>query len=174
MAFERLCLGVEIDEEEAVPACDAYRNEPVFRRIETARRLGPQRRDQPAVEIVDPAVIGAGDRAAVALSREEAGAAMPAGIGEGADRSRLVAQQDHGLADEIDGEIVPRPRDLVGAADEVPAPAEDALDLALVERVRGVAPGRQRFRLEDGTSHTLVMPGIEDGRGVDHVTISPY
>ncbi len=161
MVCERRRVLIEIDEEETVPGLQPYRDQPVILGAEIGRLLHAERRNQPAVEIVDPGVVGAGDRAAGAASGEKPRAAMPAGVGEGAQGPRAVAQQDHRLPDDLEDEIVAGLCDLVRAADEVPGLEKDALDLALVEFRRGVAVRREPLGLESRFPHTLVKSGIE-------------
>src|SRR6516164_4857392 len=102
---------------------------------------------------------------------EETRAAVPAVIGESTDRAGLVAQHDNRLADEVEDPVVAGLWDLVGAADEVPRLAEDALDLSGIKFGRRVAPGRQHLRLECRRARLAVMRGIEDVDAARHAAL---
>jgi hypothetical protein len=107
-------------------------------------------------------MVGADDDVAIAAAVIEQGrAAMAAGIGEGADHLVLAAHDDERHAGEFQRHIVTGIRNLVDMTQEVPRLAPDALDFALVEIVRGVAPGRQRHGLQQRLADRGIVGRIE-------------
>src|SRR6202035_3088131 len=100
-------LIVEIDEEEAAPGFKANRQETVVLKVEILDALHPRCGDQPAVEPIGPAMIGADDMGcAVPLAFQQLGATVPTAIGENAQLTLAVAQDDQRHAGMVDGEII--------------------------------------------------------------------
>ena len=155
MIGERRAARVEIDEGEALPAAERDLDQPVFLRIEVARPVHPVGEVEPAVDPVGPAVIGADDAFAAPFAVEQPGAAMPAAVGEGAEPPVAVADDQVLGAREGQRRIVAGLRPVFGAPDQVPPAHEDARDLAPMERVRGIAFGRQGPGLGKRPPHRL-------------------
>src|SRR6266566_7023477 len=90
-----------------------------------------RRADERAIECVGPRVVGALDRfgETPALRLAQPGAAVAAHIIEGAHRAVLTPHDHDALAAHGSDRVVPRLRELGGAADADPASREDALPL---------------------------------------------
>src|SRR5262252_2928281 len=104
-------------------------------RLVHLRRAGER-----SIEAISPAMVRAGNEPAIAFAFEQRRAAVPAGIGEGADAVFAIAQNDERHTSKGQGEIIAGLPQPVCGADEVPNLVPDALHLAMVERWRGVAP----------------------------------
>ena len=160
MIRQRAAAGIEIDEDEALPAFQPDLGQPVLRGVEIARPLHPVGEGESAVEAIGPAVIGADDALAAPLSVEQLRAAVPAGIGEGAEPPPAVAQHEIFRTGEAHGRVAAGLGPVIGAADQVPLAEENALDLAAVERLRGIAAGRQGFGLGERPPHRLEIRAL--------------
>ena len=160
--FEVHAVVREADEDESGPDAEPDRGEAAALPVEPARLLHAAAAGERAVEPVGPGVVGADDGAAAPGVVEQPGAAMAAGVGQGPDPAVVAAHHDRRPAAEIEYAVVAGVRDLVGPPDEVPAPGEDPVDFAPVERIGGVAPRRQRRRVEQGSPDAFVMAGVED------------
>src|SRR5205814_7704450 len=84
---------------------------------------------------------------------KEARAAVAARIDERLRRALRIAHYDQRHADDVDGEVVAGLLQVVGAAEEVPLPHENALDFLPVELFGAVAPRRQVARLFQRPAH---------------------
>src|SRR4029077_3118618 len=104
----------QIEEHEAAPAGDANRIETELRLIETRNARHVRSTDEPAVEIVAPLMVGAGDAppadpagevwhtAARGNIAAQARAPVAAGVVEGAQLLRATAHQDDALAENLE------------------------------------------------------------------------
>ena len=113
-------------------------------------------------------MIGADDGAFVAPPLEQAGAAVHARIGEGAEVSFAVAHHDDGLAGDGHGQVIAGIGQFVAAPGENPGFHENVLHLGVVKRLRGEAPRGQGLAFLEGQRDLAVMLGIEDVRNVGH------
>src|SRR4051794_24100410 len=92
-----------------------------------------------ALAVVAPPVIAAGQRAGISsLVHAEPVAPMPTGVEEHPRLPARVAPEDDRILAHVGREIVARLLDLGLVAEVQPAPRENTLDLALVDRLIGV------------------------------------
>ena len=136
-------VGIEVQEDEALPRLQADRRQPEPVEAEVVEVLGVLRADQRAVEIVDPGVVRAlepDDLAARLLG--DGRAAMPADVEERAQREVTTAHHDDVLAVELDEGIGARVRDVHLAGDHDPVGPQDVLALPVEDR--GVVIGALR------------------------------
>ena len=106
---------------------------------------------QRAVGGVGPPVVAADDVAdRAAPVAEDAGAAVPADVVQRPHHLVVVAQDDHGVRPEIDGDVVARLAELRLGGDEQPGPRQHRRHVD-VEEVRAGVEGRLQ-RMADGTS----------------------
>ena len=168
---QRRRVVVEIDEDEAAAGLQPELAQPVPGGIEVLRPFHPRRAVEPAVEIVHPAVIGAGEGAAVALAVRHRGSAVAAVVGERAELPVPAADDQDRHADIVDGDEIAGFRHLVDMAEEIPRPREQVADLQPVILLRRVAPRRQALRLLDRPEHA-VEGGTVDRRGLEHRPVS--
>src|SRR3546814_3202481 len=104
---------------------------------------------QPAVECVGPGMIGANELLGAARRAvDEAGAAVAADIGEGADIAVGPAHDDHALTASVDAVPVPAVRNVAVVADDLPARAKDAFPFSRMEIGIAVGPRRTRTAVE--------------------------
>ena len=128
---------------------------------------------EPAVEMIGPAVIAAGEFRRVALvGRHHHGAAVGALVADHAYRSVGVAHHHHRLASDLGGEIVARIFDLALVPDIDPGGIEDPLHLQFEDGrigvelagargpARPIAKARRRWRWSSCRSHDAVDPAV--------------
>src|ERR1700733_11581280 len=106
MLFERRAVIVKIHEQKTAPSVNLDRAQTIIGLVEADRLLHLGRAAQIAVQLESPAVIGAHDQFAIALALQQLRAAMPTGIGKGANDAILIAQDDQRYAGEIQREII--------------------------------------------------------------------
>ena len=101
-----------------------------------------------AVEAVGPAVVEAADGlAALARALEQARAAVPADVAEGAQLALVVAQHEHRLRARLGGQVRAGLRQLRHVRGELPGALEDPLALELEDLGVAVEPGWERRRV---------------------------
>jgi hypothetical protein len=133
----------EVHEDQAGDVVERHRKQPELGAVDL--ELALRRRDQLAVEIVGPAVIGADELAGMAmLVVADARAAMAAEIVEGADLAVLAAHHDDHLRADPPGEVVAALWDRAGVAGEQPAAVEDVAQVRLEHLGRGVEGALER------------------------------
>src|SRR5262249_45082865 len=89
---------IETDENEPIPSLEPETMEAIGLLVEVEGLLHRRGADEVTVKGIGPAVVRAGNDPAIALAVEEAGAAVTAAIGEGADLVIAVPYDDHGIA----------------------------------------------------------------------------
>jgi hypothetical protein len=141
------CLAADIDEDPVVPLAATHRHQAVFAGIEPVHLVHlmtaeVRRGEQPAVQIVGPGVIGAGEQPqAPARLNEQGVAAMPAGVVESPHLALLVAHQKKGMARHRNR--VPGLRDLVPATDKQPGLGQPAVVFQPEKVLVGIGHRRQ-------------------------------
>ena len=145
----------ETDEDHPVPDFQFERREAELGLVEIGKGARPRRAAQRAVQIVYPAVEGADQRVlAVALVvRDDAAAAMPADVVEGAHLAVLAADHERTLADNVHRQVVARLRHVRHMTDDLPVIAEDMLLLELEQRLAVIGP----------TGQTTPVPIVRNG-----------
>jgi hypothetical protein len=101
---QRLGGKIEVDEDELFPGFAAKRDHAHRGAIEKFDALDIGRADEPAVESVSPAVIGAAKNIFRATAKCDGSGAVTADIAECAKRALLIPDDDDGLAGDIGGE----------------------------------------------------------------------
>ncbi len=145
VAHRRWVAG-EADEDEAEQDLHLDRLEAVRRAVKAGEAVARRHAEQAALVVVRPAVVRADDRArAVAAVVEQPRAAVPADVVEGADLPLAVPQHDDAVGAEVEGDEVARVRDRTHVAADLPARAQDALELEPVHLGVVVHPRRQRL-----------------------------
>ena len=143
---QRLGVGIEIGEDEAVPDLDLVRGQMRLRLqpLQADRVVHRGRRDQMAVEAVGPGVERAAEQASgVARALAQQMAAMRADRREDADLHVLVAHHDERLVAHVDAHEIAGVLDLVHPAQAQPASHEDGFLLEIVEFLVDIAFTRQ-------------------------------
>ncbi len=169
IAREVLRVGIEVDPHQAGPQVELDFLQAVIGHLE-GRRLVEQRRcHQLAVELERPGVIRALHDAAGAFACHDLRAAVRAGVDEGADLGVLAAHHDQRHAAEVEGDVAADIGNAAVVTDAVPHLEEDAVTLALVEPLGGVAPRRQRFGAVEAPTHAVVVARIEEVFRLEHV-----
>ena len=106
---------------------------------------------QPAGEVVDPAVVGALERARVAAALRDLDAAVHAHVVEGRELTRLSPGDGDGLPRDAHREVVARARQLLDATRVEPVAHEEALHVEPVELRRRIGgPGACRASARGG------------------------
>ena len=153
VVLERAHRAAERGEDGAVVRRHLERRERVGGKIELLRHSpfaaqAAAERDagELTAQVVGPAVVRTGERRRRRMAEgfaAELGAAMRAAVLEGVDRAVLVAREHDRRRPDVRAAEVARLRDLGLEADVVPRRAvEDAVDLALVDLLAGIDPGR--------------------------------
>ena len=120
------------------------RLQPELGLVDAGERLLRRHGGQPPVEPVGPAVIRAGDAgAAGAGAVQQSRAAMPAGVGEGADHAILAAHHDDGIAHHVERGEGARRLQLIDVADELPGRPDQLLVFERGQLGIEIGPGRQ-------------------------------
>ena len=136
----------QADEDVAADAFASDRLQAELALVEAVGHLASKQ--EPAVELVGPLVIGADQlrrRALVGIA--DAAAAMPAGIVEGVDLALLVADQHDRVVADLDGDVAAGLRQLAIMADEQPVAIPDQLHVELEEIGIGVEGLLERIAL---------------------------
>ena len=146
-------LGIEVDEDEAVPHVALHRLQPVLRAVEVEELALLLHERQFTLEVVAPPVVLAGELTAGALDLlvrkvvpHQLVSAMPADVVEGADLLVLALHHDHRRLGRVDllGEVAADARQFLDAGDVEPGPLEDGLAFEFVELRRGRVAERDR------------------------------
>ena len=153
VVHEAFGVGVEAHEDEAAPSLETDRLEAVIALVEVERLVHAVGAPEGAVEVVDPAVVGADESAAVALVLGHLRTPVAACVGEGPHLAVAPARDDERHTHIVDGEVVARIWYLIDAPEEVPYLHEDMLDLGAIEGFVDIAPGRQGGRLLQRLMH---------------------
>ena len=157
-------LGIEVDEDEAEHGLQADLGQREIGLVETLHLFAVARGAQPAFQVVGPGVVGAGDDGLeVAPAGEQFVGAVLADVVEGAQFPVVAAHDKHVLAADVLGQVVARPGDLRGMADETPGAEEDRLLLALEDAGIGII-GRRHVERAVGIG---IEPSQIDG-GLGH------
>src|SRR5439155_1871042 len=117
--LEGLRLVGEVDEEKAFPCRDRDRQQRIIDLAEVLDAVGGWSADEAAVEPPRPRVIRALDRLGQLPRRRRAESRAPvaAHVVEGAERARVVTEDDHALRAHLLDDIIARLRELRFAAD---------------------------------------------------------
>ena len=153
-ALERLGRGVETDEHPALPHAAAHGLQPAAVEVEVLDVVHVGGADEAAGEVVGPGVVGAAERLEVAAAGRDLGAAMDAHIVEGVDLAVAVAGDDDGLADDVEGHVVPGLLELLDAGHGEPVLLEDLLLLEGEDLFGGVDGARQVVGLGEGLARS--------------------
>ena len=144
-------VRIEADEHHVQQGIDLNLRQAEVAGIEAGHVLRVPSGLQVALEIVGPGMERAGDHARIALALEEDMATVHAHVVEGAQGPVPGAGHEHLLVEDIGGQEVAGVGEVVGVADELPAPEPDRLLLALedgrvivVRRRQGPRPLRIR------------------------------
>src|SRR2546422_9416536 len=158
---ERLRILREREEQESLPLLQRDGVEGVVPLVEACDLVHMRRADQLPLGGVGPRVVGALDGLGEPPARRFAQprAAMATHVVERACRTAPVPQDDDALARDVPQEVVPRLRDLLGAAGAEPARPEQPLDLLGVDLGRRVVPPRQ-----GAGALAVALDGLEEGR----------
>ena len=168
-ARQRRGIARQIDEQQSSPAFQAHGAQSQLASLDAfalmdilAADMG--RADQPAVEIVGPGMIGAGDGGAAAegFARQQR-IAMAADIVEGLDIAGAVAQQDQRAAGDLHRPAIAGPRQLIGPSGINPAGRKQQVLFLLQELRTGIGDGGQAHGLGDGPLHGLDRLGRQNG-----------
>ena len=154
----------EAQEDEPLPRLAADRLEPERLEAEVLEVLGVLGPDEPAVEVVDPGVVGAleADRGA-ALALLDRGATVAADVVERADDVVLATHEQELLAQHVPKDEAARSRDLLGPPDRDPVAEEDLLPLPLVHGLVVVRHPGSSVALRNG-ARMSAMASAETGR----------
>ena len=174
---ERHRVRIEVDEHPAAPFVAAERRQTgMIRGSKPGRLLHVGRAHQLALEVVEPAMVGAAELLGVARAAGDLDAAVPADVGECADIAVIVAGDDDRLVHDPERHVVARILDLLHATDAEPVLHEDLFLLELVDLRRGIDVARQVPRLVQcvaGPGKIAVArgEGFGDGHGILPVSV---
>src|ERR1019366_7163285 len=142
--FQGPAIEIQIDENQAAPNPNLDRPQGIIGLVEPAGFAKAGRGPQPALGIVNPAVIPAAQYLAMALAIvQEMSCAMAAEIMETAQLAFPIANDENAPAHDLRGDVVPGMGKRGQRSDELPLAGEDRLAFAL-EDIRAVIPlGRQ-------------------------------
>src|SRR4029077_7029839 len=133
LAGERWGIGIEVDEDEVRQGFDADRPQAELLLVEIWKAFAAAGGPQPAIGVIGPSVIGAGDEFRLAAPRQQLVGAMLAHIVEAAEHAVLAADDDDVLIGDAAGDV--------------------AAGLGQRPEMSGIAPGAG----EDG----FLLPGID-------------
>ena len=140
---ERFRVRVEVGEHEGPERVDPDGHKAEVGLVEVLGAFHLARGLQPAVEAVDPAVVTALQRLAVAASRHDLRRAVAAHVVETVQGAVLRACQQDRLVDDGRGLEVARSGELVDVSHQLPGAGEDSVLLLLENRRVAVHRGRQ-------------------------------
>ena len=140
---QRRRVGVEVEEDEALPRLAADRRQAVVGEAEVVEVLGVLRPDELAIEVVDPGVVWAleADGCAARLL-DDGRPPMAADVVERPELASAAADDEERLAVELGQEVGPGIGRLVDPADDDPVAAQDVLALPVEDRRVVVRPAR--------------------------------
>jgi hypothetical protein len=173
---ERLGVGVDVHEHEAVPQLDLQRREREVLLVEALGALHRRCAEQATVEPVDPVVVRALERGAVALALAHRHRPVLAHRREAVDATLLVAHHDQRFAGDRDGEPIARLRDARRPPDAEPLVREERLVLEAQELVARVELGREGGRpghVRDGGVERREEIVVQDAHRVAPVSVGP-
>ena len=127
---------VAVDENQALEHRAPGPLQRIQRGVEVAFALHRPGGPEPAIQFVDPAVVGTDEGPAGALrTLADPGAPMPADIHQGMDSLLAVAHHDDGIFPEIVGEVVAGLRDLADVPRIEPALVQDLIEFLPVDHL---------------------------------------
>ena len=150
---------VERDEDPARPGAQRHRLEATVFLVPAHRLVHAWCADQFSFQVVEPAVVRAGELLGVARLLRNGHAAMSATVHEGVQLARLVARHDERLVDDAESQVVAGLFDFLDPGDRQPVLEEDLLLLDLVHLGRCVEVPRQVSRLVQGLAGFLDAVG---------------
>ena len=157
------CLAPEVDQEQAADRREAHRRQPVAGRVEALDPVHVRGGAQRAVQVVGPGVVGAPQApfdTALALG-DQAGAAVPADVVEGARAAVLAPDHDDAVATDLAHQEVPGLAHLGDMPDADPARSEDLLQLPVEDGRVGERGGRQHRCLLQGPQRLRDLCGVQ-------------
>ena len=165
LGLERLDLAVgQVEEHEPLPGGRVDRPQPERLEAEVLEVLGVLGPDEPAVEVVDPGVVGALEAdGGAALPLLDRGATVAAHVVERADHVVLAAHEQQLLAVEVEELEAAGRRDVLDAGGHHPVGADDALALPVQDRLVVVAAGGQERGAPVLAPDAIQLVGGEDG-----------
>src|ERR1700682_910079 len=151
LLFQRLRVPAQMQEDVAIPDAGAYRVQRIVLASE-AWLVHVRRAEEPAIEIVGPAMIGALDasREIPLARRADARAAVPADVVERPQDDRAIAHDDDAFAGKFAQEIIARVGDALGPAGAEPAMEVEAPHLPAKNCRVGVVTRRKGLRTVAG------------------------
>jgi len=152
---QRCGLGVEVDEDEAVPDLHLELGQADLALVEAASLFHRRRPDQLTVQAVGPMVIGAQEGTGIAMAFRHKHRPVLANARHGADMAVAGPHHDDRLAHMHRGEVIARRLHPFLAANTKPFPGKNRVLLKLEKTRVRVARWRQHLRLVNRTNRAL-------------------